>query len=108
MRTHKLLEFRLSTKLRIPEAIGPAGTSHRPQAERGRKAGEAEWKGGVRTPARWFVPLAIGFLVGGVGGAGAAGLVSAAALQWTYVAYLVGLDALLSRRTLADVIEGAP
>ena len=28
-------------------------------------------KGGVRTPARWFAPLAIGFLVGGVGGAGA-------------------------------------
>ena len=55
-------------------------------------------KGGVRTPARWSAPLAVGFLVGGVGGAGAAGLVSAAALQWTYVAYLVGLDALLLRR----------
>jgi uncharacterized membrane protein YfcA len=56
------------------------------------------WKGGVRTPARWLAPLAVGFLVGSVGGAGAAGLVSAAALQWTYVAYLVGLDALLLRR----------
>jgi uncharacterized protein len=55
-------------------------------------------KGGVRTPARWLAPLAVGFLVGGVGGAGAAGLVSAAALQWTYVAYLRGLDALLLRR----------
>ena len=55
-------------------------------------------KGGVRTPARWLAPLAVGFLVGGVGGAGAAGLVSAAALQWTYVVYLVGLDALLLRR----------
>jgi uncharacterized protein len=53
---------------------------------------------GVRTPARWFVPLAIGFLTGGVGGARGAGFVSAAALQWTYVAYLIGLDALLLRR----------
>ncbi|MGO9423105.1 sulfite exporter TauE/SafE family protein [Roseiarcus sp.] len=53
---------------------------------------------GVRTPARWFVPLAIGFLIGGIGGARAASFVSAAALQWTYVAYLIGLDALLLRR----------
>jgi len=55
-------------------------------------------EGGVHTPARWFVPLTIGFLIGGVGGAGAAGFISAAALQWTYVAYLVFLDALLLRR----------
>ncbi len=53
---------------------------------------------GVRTPAQWFVPLAIGFLIGGIGGARAASFVSAAALQWTYVAYLIGLDALLLRR----------
>ncbi len=66
--------------------------------------------GGVRTPARWFVPLAIGFLTGGVGGAKAAGFVSAAALQWTYVAYLVGLDALLMLRrdaSAAEVDEGS-
>jgi uncharacterized protein len=64
-------------------------------------------KGGVRTPARWLAPLAVGFLVGGVGEAGAAGLVSAAALQWTYVAYvayLVGLAALLLRRDRGGAI----
>jgi uncharacterized protein len=55
-------------------------------------------QGGVRTPARWVVPLSIGFLIGGIGGAKGAGYVSAAALQWTYVAYLIGLDALLLLR----------
>lgn len=55
-------------------------------------------EGGVHTSARWFLPLTVGFLIGGVGGAGAAGFVSAAALQWTYVACLVVLDALLLRR----------
>jgi uncharacterized protein len=64
---------------------------------------------GVRTPARWFVPLATGFLIGGVGGARGAGFVSAASLQWTYVAYLIGLDALLLRREpdAADDCGGA-
>jgi uncharacterized protein len=63
------------------------------------------WLAGVRTPARWIAPIAIGFLVGGVGGAGAASSISAAALQWTYVAYLVGLDALLLRRAPRDEID---
>jgi uncharacterized protein len=62
-------------------------------------------QGGVRTPARWIAPIAIGFLVGGVGGAGAASLISAAALQWAYVAYLVGLDALLFCRAPRDEID---
>ena len=41
-------------------------------------------KGG-RSPLRWLVLLAIGFLVGGVAGAVAANLVSSSALQWAYV-----------------------
>jgi uncharacterized protein len=51
-------------------------------------------KGG-RSPLRWLVLLAIGFLVGGVAGAVAANLVSSSALQWAYVGYLVLLDGML-------------
>jgi uncharacterized membrane protein YfcA len=51
-------------------------------------------KGG-RTPIRWLVLMTVGFLFGGVGGALAAGSVSSTVLQWTYVFYLVVLDALM-------------
>src|SRR5215469_14859464 len=37
---------------------------------------------GSRSPLRWFVLLAIGFLVGGIAGALAANLVATAILQW--------------------------
>ena len=43
-------------------------------------------QGGERVPRQWLAPLAVGFLLGGGVGAGAAWLVSATALQWTYVA----------------------
>src|SRR5262249_38714767 len=54
-------------------------------------------KGG-RSPLRWLVLLAIGFLAGGVARALAANYVSTAVLQWSYVSYLVVLDAMLILR----------
>lgn len=56
------------------------------------------WQQGNRSPLRWLVLLAIGFVVGGVVGAYGASLVSSALLQWTYVAYLLGLDMMLIAR----------
>jgi uncharacterized protein len=56
------------------------------------------WEKGSRTPAYWLVLLSIGFLGGGIGGAFAAGSVSGAALRWTYVVYLIALDAMLILR----------
>src|SRR5215813_8858323 len=56
------------------------------------------WEQGSRSPLRWLVVLAIGFVVGGVAGAYAAGFASSKALQWTYVAYLVILDVMLIAR----------
>lgn len=56
------------------------------------------WEKGSRSPIRWLILLSIGFLVGGVAGAFAAGGVSGAALRWTYVFYLVALDAMLILR----------
>ena len=53
---------------------------------------------GSRSPLRWLVLLAIGFIAGGVAGALAANLVATAVLQWSYVAYLVALDAMLILR----------
>jgi uncharacterized protein len=53
------------------------------------------WEHGSRCPIRWLVFLTIGFLVGSVGGASSAGRVSGTVLQWTYVFYLLALDALL-------------
>ena len=47
------------------------------------------WEGGSRSPLRWLVFLTIGFVAGGV--AGAASHASSPVLQWTYVAYLLGL-----------------
>ncbi len=53
---------------------------------------------GSRSPIRWLVLLAIGFVAGGIIGALAANLVATTVLQWSYVAYLVGLDAMLILR----------
>jgi uncharacterized membrane protein YfcA len=50
---------------------------------------------GSRSPLRWLVLMTIGFLVGGVGGAFAAGSVSSSVLRWTYVLYLAALAAML-------------
>ena len=49
-------------------------------------------------PRRWLAPLIPGFVAGGIVGAAAAACVAAAALRWTYVGYLVALDALLILR----------
>lgn len=56
------------------------------------------WDKGSRSPLRWLVILAIGFVAGGIAGAYAASLVSGKVLQWTYVAYLVLLDVMLILR----------
>jgi uncharacterized membrane protein YfcA len=56
------------------------------------------WEKGSRSPLRWLVILAIGFVAGGVVGAYAASFVSDKVLQWTYVAYLVLLDVMLILR----------
>ena len=56
------------------------------------------WEKGSRSPTRWLILLSLGFLVGGVAGALAAANVSAAALRWTYVFYLIALDAMLILR----------
>ena len=53
---------------------------------------------GGEIPRPWLAPLILGFVAGGIAGAAAAASVSAAALRWTYVAYLVALDALLILR----------
>jgi uncharacterized protein len=55
---------------------------------------------GTRTPLRWFALLTTGYLAGGLAGACGASAVSDQALRWTYVAYLVVLDALLILRSL--------
>jgi uncharacterized protein len=61
---------------------------------------------GSHSPARWLVPLASGFLAGGIAGAYAANFVSAKALQWAYVVYLVILAAMLiARRDRKEVAE---
>ena len=56
------------------------------------------WEKGSQSPLRWLILLSVGFLVGGVVGAFAAGGVSGAVLRWTYVFYLVALDAMLILR----------
>jgi hypothetical protein len=64
---------------------------------------------GSRSPLRWLVVLAIGFLAGGVVGAYAASFASSKVLQWTYVAYLLILDAMLIlRRERKESDEHAP
>ncbi len=56
------------------------------------------WEKGSRSPLRWLVLLAIGFVVGGAAGALAANFVSSPILQWAYVVYLVALDTMLVLR----------
>jgi len=56
------------------------------------------WEKGSRCPLRWLILLSVGFLVGGVAGAFAAAGVSGAVLRWTYVFYLIALDAMLILR----------
>jgi uncharacterized membrane protein YfcA len=50
---------------------------------------------GVRSPLAWLVLLGIGFAIGGISGAHAAGKASDAALQWIYVAHLSALVAVM-------------
>lgn len=63
------------------------------------------WQGGSRTPLRWILLLTIGFVGGGAAGALAANHVAEPALRWTYVAYLVALDAMLILRGSRDKAE---
>ncbi|MCC8938973.1 sulfite exporter TauE/SafE family protein [Bradyrhizobium sp. Arg68] len=56
------------------------------------------WQSGNRTPLRWVALLTIGFVAGGAAGALAANHVAGPALRWSYVAYLVALDAMLILR----------
>ncbi len=56
------------------------------------------WEKGTRSPASWLAWLSAGFLGGSVGGGYAAGFVASATLQWTYVAYLTVLAAMMVLR----------
>jgi uncharacterized protein len=66
------------------------------------------WEKGSRTPTSWLVHLGIGFLIGGVAGALAAGSVSSSFLRWTYVVYLAALDAMLIYRPSDSRPEATP
>lgn len=66
------------------------------------------WEKGSRSPIDWLLWLSIGFLVGGVAGAFAAGNASAAMLRWTYVFYLTALDVMLMLRRQRQRPEEAP
>ncbi|MGJ4953689.1 sulfite exporter TauE/SafE family protein [Bradyrhizobium sp. HKCCYLS20291] len=59
------------------------------------------WDSGSRVTAAALLWLGVGFLVGGVAGALMANWATAAVLQWSYVVYLLMLDALLLRRRQA-------
>src|SRR5690349_17592722 len=63
------------------------------------------WQTGNRTPLRWIVLLTIGFVAGGAAGALAANNVSDPVLRWSYVVYLVALDAMLILRGGRDKEE---
>ncbi|QOZ29138.1 sulfite exporter TauE/SafE family protein [Bradyrhizobium sp. CCBAU 51753] len=63
------------------------------------------WQSGNRTPLRWIALLTIGFVTGGAAGALAANHVAGPALRWSYVAYLVALDAMLILRGGRDKTE---
>ncbi|VIO67043.1 sulfite exporter TauE/SafE family protein [Bradyrhizobium ivorense] len=63
------------------------------------------WQSGNRTPLRWIALLTIGFVTGGTAGALAANHVAEPALRWSYVAYLVALDAMLILRGGRDKTE---
>jgi uncharacterized membrane protein YfcA len=63
------------------------------------------WEKGSRAPLSWLALLTIGFLIGGIAGAVAAGSVSSSFLRWTYVLYLGTLDALLIFRSRHERAE---
>jgi len=65
-------------------------------------------RAGGKIPRRWLAPLIVGFVAGGIAGAAAAASVPAAALRWTYVAYLIALDALLILRRPRREEDDAP
>ena len=56
------------------------------------------WERGGRSPLRWLVILSAGFVAGGIAGAYGASRASSSVLQWSDVAYLLGLDAMLIAR----------
>jgi uncharacterized membrane protein YfcA len=66
------------------------------------------WEQGSRSPLRWLIVLALGFVGGGIVGAFAADPVSSSTLQWAYVAYLVLLDGMLILRREHKAQEHAP
>jgi uncharacterized membrane protein YfcA len=66
------------------------------------------WEQGSRSPLRWLVLLALGFVGGGIIGAFAADLVSGPVLRWVYVAYLVLLDVMLIFRRERKTPDPAP
>jgi uncharacterized membrane protein YfcA len=61
---------------------------------------------GHRVPLRWLIWLAVGFAVGGCVGALLATHVSDRALQWTFVGYLVILEAIVIMRPPRPKVEG--
>jgi uncharacterized membrane protein YfcA len=61
---------------------------------------------GHRVPLRWLIWLAVGFAVGGCVGALLATHVSGRALQWTFVGYLVILEAIVILRPPRAKFEG--
>jgi uncharacterized protein len=61
---------------------------------------------GHRVPLRWLVWLAVGFAVGGCVGALLATHVSDRALQWTFVGYLVILEAIVILCPPRPKVEG--
>jgi uncharacterized protein len=67
-----------------------------------------DWEKGSRTPTSWLVRLGVGFVIGGVAGALAAGSVSSAFLRWTYVVYLAASDATLILRPSSSKPEATP
>ncbi|MGM4927790.1 sulfite exporter TauE/SafE family protein [Tardiphaga sp. 619_E2_N8_5] len=63
-------------------------------------------RSGHHVPPRWLAWLAIGFAVGGCVGALLATTVSARALQWTFVGYLLVLEVIVIRRPSHPKLEG--
>jgi uncharacterized membrane protein YfcA len=61
---------------------------------------------GHRVPLRWLIWLAVGFAIGGCVGALLATHVSDRALQWTFVGYLVILEAIVILRPPRSKMEG--
>ena len=61
---------------------------------------------GHRVPLRWLIWLAVGFAVGGCVGALLATHVPDRALQWTFVGYLVILEAIVILRPPRAKLEG--